>query len=132
MTGDPAMATCHVNRFRLAKQRLPTKFAARKSFSDSCQTKIVQKPSWSPHAGIIVCDQANPADPLHHTYFYSPKTLKNILVSAGFTVEYMSTINKSNYKIHKSFIKKITYFFLDYLFSFFNKGPVIVCVARKN
>jgi len=72
-----------------------------------------------------------PVDSLHHNYFYTPKTLKNILVSTGFMVVYISTINKAHYKNHKPFIKKITYFLIDHFFSFFDKGPVIVCVAKK-
>lgn len=74
-----------------------------------------------------------PVDSLHHTFFFTPKTLVNILNRTGFSVEFISTINPANYQLpFPSLIRKVSYYLLDHLFSLFRKGPVIVCIARKS
>lgn len=76
---------------------------------------------------------SEPVDTLHHTFFYTPKTLTNILSKAGFSVEFISTVNTANYQLpFPSLMRKVSYYILDHLFSLFKKGPVIVCVARKS
>jgi 2-polyprenyl-3-methyl-5-hydroxy-6-metoxy-1,4-benzoquinol methylase len=72
-------------------------------------------------------------DSLHHTFFYSPKTLKEILVKSGFSIIYCSTFNPAYYKKSSSIlgIKRIPYYFMDKLFSFITRGGNIICVAKK-
>ncbi|OQW92727.1 MAG: hypothetical protein BWK78_00775 [Thiotrichaceae bacterium IS1] len=73
-----------------------------------------------------------PVDSLHHTYFYTPTTIQLLINKAGFIIEYLSTVNPAYYQTGLfSTTKRIGYRFFDTIASFINRGPVIVCVARK-
>ncbi len=81
---------------------------------------------------ILLRVSKKPVDMLHHTYFYTPKTLCLILEKAGFEIEFISTINKSYYKSKLlSPVKRYLYKYGDRIASYFNRGQVIVCFARK-
>ncbi len=72
-------------------------------------------------------------DPLHHTYFYTPKTLSKILQKAGFDIIYKSTFNAAYYKKMSSIlgVKRIPYYVIQKLSSMANRGGSVICVARK-
>ena len=80
-------------------------------------------------AGRLVSE---PADSLHHTFFYSATTLRRLVEQGGFRVDSLSTINPAYYKTTLiPPLRRILYKRLDRLFDLVDWGPCIVLFARK-
>ena len=75
---------------------------------------------------------SEPVDSLHHTFFYSPKTLRRLVEQTGFRVESLSTVNPAYYKTTAiSPSRRFIYKRLDRVFDRYERGRQIVLFARR-
>ncbi len=69
---------------------------------------------------------------LHHTYFYSPKTLSSIITRSGFTIEQIKTANLDVVPFFPLSMKNIILRFILWQADYFRKaGNIIEVFARK-
>lgn len=71
-------------------------------------------------------------DSMHHTYFFTPKTMRAMLERVGYEVVDMTTSNPSYFETNiVTGVKRGFYRVMHSLAARVNRGPIINCVARK-